>query len=57
MQNYGGEMFEEIRDAADDAFNALPAPEPRQRAVASFGAAITQVPVVSMQAYNNQGGG
>jgi hypothetical protein len=28
MQHYGGELFRDVRDAADDRFNELPAPTP-----------------------------
>mmetsp|Transcript_130766 Transcript_130766/g.212897 ORF Transcript_130766/g.212897 Transcript_130766/m.212897 type:complete len:576 (-) Transcript_130766:245-1972(-) len=45
VQCYGGKLFQEIRDEADDVFNNLPAPKPSIRR--------SQAAPVSMAAYNN----
>mmetsp|Transcript_130760 Transcript_130760/g.212885 ORF Transcript_130760/g.212885 Transcript_130760/m.212885 type:complete len:576 (-) Transcript_130760:245-1972(-) len=45
VQCYGGKLFQEIRDDADDVFNNLPAPKPSIRR--------SQAAPVSMAAYNN----
>jgi len=49
VQCYGGKLFQEIRDEADDVFNNLPAPKPSIRR--------SQAAPVSMAAYNNCYGG
>mmetsp|Transcript_7373 Transcript_7373/g.12813 ORF Transcript_7373/g.12813 Transcript_7373/m.12813 type:complete len:585 (+) Transcript_7373:63-1817(+) len=49
VQCYGGKLFQEIRDDADDVFNNLPAPKPSIRR--------SQAAPVSMAAYNNCYGG
>jgi len=55
VQCYGGNLFNEIRDAADDIFNDLPAPKP-SKVVRQADAAMIHAPV-SMAAYNNCYGG
>merc|ERR1711988_2018185 len=47
VQHYGGTLFNDIRDAADDVFNNLPAPKP------SVVRRVSQPTPVSMSAYNN----
>mmetsp|Transcript_76280 Transcript_76280/g.131995 ORF Transcript_76280/g.131995 Transcript_76280/m.131995 type:complete len:92 (-) Transcript_76280:67-342(-) len=49
VQCYGGKLFQEIRDHADDVFNNLPAPKPSIRR--------SHAAPVSMAAYNNCYGG
>mmetsp|Transcript_84192 Transcript_84192/g.158472 ORF Transcript_84192/g.158472 Transcript_84192/m.158472 type:complete len:92 (-) Transcript_84192:54-329(-) len=49
VQCYGGKLFQEIRDDADDVFNNLPAPKPSIRR--------SHAAPVSMAAYNNCYGG
>jgi len=53
MQHYGGELFRDVRDVADDRFNELPPPTPSiQRASVQMSAA----PTFSMSAFNNAAG-
>eukprot|EP00928_Gymnodinium_smaydae_P054139 TRINITY_DN37963_c0_g1_i1.p1 TRINITY_DN37963_c0_g1~~TRINITY_DN37963_c0_g1_i1.p1 ORF type:complete len:544 (-),score=140.79 TRINITY_DN37963_c0_g1_i1:181-1812(-) len=54
IQNYGGSLFADTRDNADDVFNSLPAPTPSapRRSVASGGYG-GHAPV-SMAAYNDR---
>merc|ERR1712151_829681 len=49
VQCYGGKLFSEIRDEADDVFNRLPPPKP---SVAPRRSHVVTAPV-SMSAYNN----
>mmetsp|Transcript_57992 Transcript_57992/g.109247 ORF Transcript_57992/g.109247 Transcript_57992/m.109247 type:complete len:167 (-) Transcript_57992:164-664(-) len=61
VQQYGGTLFEDLRDKADDIFCSLPAPEPSARpppppvaatpAVAAAPAPVREVAPVSMAAY------
>lgn len=46
VQLYGGKLFSEIRDDADDVFNNLPFPKPNHTG-------FTAVPPPTMAAYNN----
>jgi hypothetical protein len=54
VQVYGGELFEKIRDRADEEFNQLPAPKPSMSRP-SFGAhgSVASTPV-NMAAYNDR---
>jgi len=54
VQVYGGSLFAEIRDEADDIFNNLPAPTPSVR---SRSHQVSHAAPVSMSAYNNCYGG
>lgn len=56
VQHYGGDMFKDLRDEADDKFNQLPPPEPTNRNVRSYGYASAP-PVRSMAAYNDASAG
>jgi len=61
VQHYGGKLFSDLRDEADDIFNSLPPPKPsvnRQRYGGSYQgySSAPQAPV-SMAAYNNACGG
>eukprot|EP00943_MAST-04B_sp_MAST-4B-sp1_P005209 g5209.t1 len=49
VQFYGGKLFNEIRDLADDKFNKLPAPKPRP--------GYTGSRVASMRSYNSRSAG
>lgn len=59
VQSYGGELFQSIRDTADDVFLALPPPKPSAKpaptGAAAFAAAAfpvhTPAPAVSMSAF------
>jgi hypothetical protein len=51
VQHYGGKLFSEIRDVADDVFNSLPAPTPSRTQSANH------IVPVNMSAYNNCYGG
>lgn len=51
VQHYGGKLFSEIRDGADDVFNSLPPPKP------SVVHRASQAAPASMSAYNNCYGG
>mmetsp|Transcript_94035 Transcript_94035/g.172410 ORF Transcript_94035/g.172410 Transcript_94035/m.172410 type:complete len:532 (-) Transcript_94035:239-1834(-) len=61
VQQYGGTLFEDLRDKADDIFCSLPAPEPSARpppppvaatpAVAAAPAPVREAAPVSMAAY------
>lgn len=54
LQKYGGALFSEIQDLADQAFNGLPAPKPSKKVATGGyrgGAAPPSAPV-SMAAYN-----
>ena len=48
---YGGELFQEQRDRADDIFTAMPPPVPSRSAAA--GADTSSTAAVTMAAYNN----
>lgn len=54
VQKYGGKLFEDLKDEADEAFNNLPAPKPSRRSYSSGGSSSAPV---SMAAYNNCYGG
>jgi len=49
VQFYGGKIFNQIRDLADDKFNKLPAPKPRR--------GYTGTRVASMRSYNSRSAG
>merc|ERR1711871_124800 len=51
VQHYGGEVFGEIRDYADDQFNKLPPPKPSLKTPGSTYRSL------NMAAYNNMHGG
>lgn len=60
VQQYGGTLFEDLRDKADDIFCSLPAPQPKERppppvaaapAAAAAPAPVREVAPVSMAAY------
>jgi len=55
IQHYGGQLFESLRDFADDLFCKLPPPQPSQRRTSSYGPPSTAVPraPINMSAYNN----
>jgi len=64
MQHYGGDVFRDVRDVADDKFNELPAPVPsrppaRQHAPGGFGGAAVpfNAAPISMAQFNNACGG
>merc|ERR1711937_342972 len=64
MQHYGGELFRDVRDAADDRFNELPAPKPSipdrgsfGRYFGSAGNATTAATPINMATFNNASGG
>jgi len=46
VQSYGGELFQNIRDAADDVFLSLPAPQPSARPQAAPTATRVSAPAV-----------
>merc|ERR1712046_368512 len=57
VQQYGGKLFQEIRDTADDIFNSLPAPKPSGRPSypggrSSLSGAYVATPI-DMSAFNN----
>merc|ERR1719424_1277243 len=55
MQHYGGDVFREVRDIADDRFNELPAPVPSspQYDTRSYGGGVSNF---SMSNFNNAAG-
>merc|ERR1719199_1327799 len=57
VQGYGGSLFQEIRDEADDIFNNLPAPKPscQRRQYGSQSSTVLSMAAapLSMAAYNN----
>ncbi|CAJ1446243.1 unnamed protein product [Effrenium voratum] len=53
VQNYGGDMFQDIQSHADDMFNQLPPPEPTNRR----GSSVAYPAVRSMAAYNDASAG
>lgn len=60
VQLYGGTLFEDIRDDADDKFNSLPAPKPSiQPYRGGYGGAASSAPAqpVDMAAYNDRSAG
>jgi hypothetical protein len=66
MQHYGGELFRDVRDVADDRFNELPAPKPSyvpaaRPSYSSNGyppaAAATYSAPINMATFNNACGG
>jgi len=62
VQGYGGSLFEEVRDRADENFNKLPAPKPSVRRNQYAGgcggaSAAPRAAPVDMSAYNNRYGG
>jgi len=67
VQHYGGELFHNIRDEADDIFDKLPAPAPKERVSAYSGSTSRggygggghsppRAAAVSMSAYNDRYG-
>jgi len=54
VQGYGGKVFDNLRDEADDLFVSLPPPKPSSPQRSSGGGAAAPV---SMAAYHNCGGG
>jgi len=54
VQGYGGKVFDNLRDEADDLFVSLPPPKPSRPHRTSGGGAAAPV---SMAAYHNCGGG
>jgi hypothetical protein len=62
MQHYGGELFREVRDVADDRFNELPAPTPSIVHRPSYvGGTMMSAPAaaapINMATFNNAAGG
>jgi hypothetical protein len=59
MQHYGGDVFREVRDVADDRFNELPAPTPSYSDYGrgSFSAAAPAYAPINMATFNNAAGG
>jgi len=53
MQHYGGDLFRDVRDVADDSFNELPAPQP---SVVHTRSSVSAAPTISMSAFNNAAG-
>merc|ERR1719491_2078347 len=53
VQMYGGSLFKELRDVADDNFNELPPPKPSLARSSRSVSGSTYTPVVNMAAYNN----
>merc|ERR1719486_240914 len=56
MQHYGGELFRDVRDAADDRFNELPAPTPPYAQGRSSWSGNTPTPnamPINMATFNN----
>lgn len=65
VQKYGGELFEKIRDIADELFCKLPAPVPKQSYNSSFfggvglgggNISLQAGPPINMAAFNQAGG-
>jgi len=52
VQMYGGDVFNEIRDLADENFNELPPPKPSV-ARANYSSSSTSYAPINMSAYNN----
>lgn len=58
VQNYGGDLFGDIREKADDVFCSMPPPQPSVRAALAVPAAAAYTPpAVNMSMYYNCGGG
>ncbi|CAJ1424824.1 unnamed protein product, partial [Effrenium voratum] len=57
VQSYGGDLFQNTRDAADDIFLSLPPPRPTRPAAAAAAPTRAPAPVISMQAYYDPCGG
>jgi hypothetical protein len=62
MQHYGGELFRDARDAADDRFNELPAPTPSNACYGGYGGYgggghVTAAAPINMATFNNAAGG
>ncbi|CAL1140073.1 unnamed protein product [Cladocopium goreaui] len=55
VQHYGGEMFQALRDEADEKFNQLPPPEPTRSNVRGY--TYSAPPVRSMAMYNDASAG
>ena len=53
LQYYGGLLFRNIRDDADDKFNNLPPPTPKPSR-SGFSSSSTNTPIVSMTSLNNR---
>ena len=53
VQFYGGKLFTQLRNDADDKFNTLPVPKPKERPFVIGGA----VAPPTMESYNYSGGG
>lgn len=63
VQNYGGNLFEELRDETDDIFNTIPPPQPRPSPSATHGGSRSRSSSSSFQStpnfsftYNNAAG-
>jgi hypothetical protein len=57
MQHYGGELFRDVRDVADDRFNELPAPTPSVPLRSYGGNTVTAAMPINMATFNNAAGG
>jgi hypothetical protein len=65
MQHYGGLLFQDIRDVADDRFNELPAPTPSVSHYGGYGGGHTRAyggtpansAPINMACFNNAAGG
>jgi hypothetical protein len=57
MQHYGGELFRDVRDVADDRFNELPAPTPSVPLRSLGGNTVTAAMPINMATFNNAAGG
>jgi hypothetical protein len=56
MQHYGGDVFRDVRDVADDRFNDLPAPVPSAPRSSYGGGARSAAPTFCMSSFNNSAG-
>jgi hypothetical protein len=57
VQNYGGDVFADVQEKADNIFNDLPPPKPKPRPSYGGGGVAYAAAPVDMSQYNNRFGG
>lgn len=57
VQLYGGHLFQQIRDSAEEVFLSLPPPKPSSTSRRGYGGGSPSAPLVNMSAFHNASAG